>query len=367
MHKKKTSICLISPSLQMGGLERVMCNLANYFCSEGYTVYYIVLYKFKKFYELNEGIVYIEPKEKYIGSKLRYHVGLLRYIRTTVKACMPDTVLSFGDYHNAMVILALQGLNIPIYLSDRSSPSIHFGTFMRVFRKWAYRKSTGIIAQTERAANQKRQMLGHNFNITVIPNVIREISAYPVKREKYILGVGRHDRVKGFDRLINAYALICTDWKLVLAGGGANETDNLRRQVKELKIEDNVIFLGKVTDIDRIYAKAGIFCLPSRSEGFPNALCEAMASGLPCVSFDIVAGPSDLIENNKNGILVKDGDIQAMADQLFLLINDATLREKLGNEASKIKEDLALQVCGREFLRVITSQLYNVGGPVIVG
>ena len=352
-----TSICLISPSLQMGGLERAMSSLGNYFDAKGYKVYYIVLYRFEKFYTLNENIEFIDPDFDYNISKPLYYYKLIKYIRTHVKKINPDTILSFGDYHNAVVLFSLRGLKIPVYVSDRSSPDKKFGKIFTFFKKWTYKNSAGIIAQTQRAANQKLKMLGNGINITIIPNAIRAIELYDTPRKKQILGVGRHYKVKGFDRLIKAYSLLDTSWQLILAGGGGPESESLKQLVKSLNIEDKVTFLGKVTDIDRVYAEAGIFCLTSRSEGFPNALCEAMAAGLPCISFDIVAGPTDIIIDGNNGILAQDGNIEELAEKMQYLIANESIRLKFGKESSKLQEVLSLESSGNKFLNFITSHL----------
>lgn len=354
---KQQSICLISPSLQMGGLERAMSNLGNYFNSKGYKVYYIVLYRFDKFYELDNGIELIEPDFSYNVSKWIYYLKLLSYIKAKVKQCNPDTVLSFGDYHNAVVLFALKGSKYPVYISDRSSPNKNFGRFFTKFKKWTYSNSAGVIAQTERAAAQKRKMLGNNFNITIVPNAIRAVTRYDIAREKHILGVGRHHKVKGLDMLIEAFALLDTEWKLVLAGGRGPETDNLKAQAEALGIASKITFLGDVKDIDKVYASAGIFVLSSRSEGFPNALCEAMAAGLPCISFDIVAGPADIITNGVNGILVPPTNTKELAAQIQALILNQDLRNKLGAEASKLQQELSMQSSGDKFLNFITSHL----------
>jgi glycosyltransferase involved in cell wall biosynthesis len=357
MENNNIKICLISPSLQMGGLERAMSGLGNYFNSKGYKVYYIVLYRFEKFYELNDSIELIEPDFDYNISKGLYYLKMIKYIRKNVKNINPSTIMSFGDYHNALVLLSLKGLKYPVYVSDRSSPDKKFGKAITMLKKWTYKDAKGIIAQTNRAAQQKYNMLGNNINLVVIPNAVRQIELYDVERKPQILGVGRHYRVKGFDRLIEAYALLNTDWQLVLAGGGGPESDNLKELVKKLNVEDKVTFLGKVLEIDKVYSEASIFCLTSRSEGLPNALCEAMAAGIACISFDIVAGPSDIIENGKNGLLVPDGDIKELAKQLQNLITDKSYREQLGMEASKLQHQLSLESSGNKFLNFITSHL----------
>lgn len=354
MSDDKKTICLISPSLQMGGLERAMSNLAIYFNSQGYKVHYLLLYNFEKFYQLDSNIEIIEPHFDYSNTlKPLYYLRLLKYIRNQVKKVNPDYVLSFGDYHNSFVLLALYGLKTPVYVSDRSSPDKNFGKAFTLFKKWTYKRSAGIIAQTQRAANQKKRLLGKNANIAIIPNAIRKIERHELPKKRYILGVGRHYHVKGFDRLIKAFALVETDWQLVLAGGGGPESNTLKELVDTLNLSDKVVFLGKVNDIDRVFSESDIFVLTSRSEGFPNALCEAMASGLACISFDIVAGPADIIENGVDGILVENGNIEELAQKIQLCIDDELYRLSLGENALKIQQKFCLNTSGEKYLNFI--------------
>lgn len=357
MLSNTNTICLISPSLQMGGLERAMSNLANYFNSKGHKIYYVVLYKTHKFYQLNEGIELIEPEFNYDIAKPLYYFKIALYIRSKVKAIDPDTVLSFGDYHNALVLFSLLGTKIPVYVSDRSSPQKKFSKLYNLFKTFTYKKSFGVIAQTQRAAEQKRKMLGDKLKIVIIPNAIRKVEIYNIERKNYILGVGRHYNVKGFDRLIEAFSLLKSNWKLVLAGGGGPESSNLHSQVERLELTESVIFLGKVTDMDRVYSEAGIFVLTSRSEGFPNALCEAMSSGLACISYDINAGPADIIEDRVNGILIEDNNVIELRSAMQELILNEALRDKLGENAKLIQNKLSVEKSGDKYLKFITSHI----------
>ncbi len=342
----------------MGGLERAMSNLANYFCERGHQVTYITLYNFDKFYKLDERIQLVEPRLDYRStSKHIYYLKLLKYVRSRVKMGNFDTVLSFGDYHNALVLLALKGLKVPVYVSDRSSPDKNFGRAYTVFKKFTYRSSAGIIAQTRRASDQKKRLLGAKAKITIIPNTVKRVEPSGLERKNYILGVGRHYHVKGLDRLLDVFAMLKTDWSLVLAGDGGPQSQALREQVARLNLKERVVFLGKVSDMTRVYAEAGIFVLPSRSEGFPNALCEAMAAGIPCVSYDISAGPSDIITHAENGFLVKDGDASGLANVVQRLIDDPELRIRTGNKARLIQEELSFEKSGERFLTTITSHL----------
>ena len=239
--------------------------------------------------------------------------------------------------------LALIFTGIPIFISDRQSPLYKWGLKNKFFNKISYKLNPpqGVIAQTEIAATYQRKYFKKS-KVVVIPNSVREVQLFPeIKREKVILAVGRlNDYLKGFDLLLESIALIKNqEWQLHIAGGDENG-ETLKQQAEKLGIRHRVKFLGAVKDIDRCYAYAGIYVIPSRSEGFPNALAEAMAAGCCCVAFDFVAGPRDLISHNNNGIIVPESDIHAMAKTIDELILDDKKRVLLGKNAMVIREKL---------------------------
>lgn len=356
------NICFICPSLHQGGLENAVMVMSNEMARRGHQISIICIYNNPIFYQLDKRIKIISPKYKRKDfSTLVYYLKSIFYLRTELKIIKPDVIVSYGDFLNPISLLATCKLNIPVFISDRSSPGKKFPFIVQKMREIIYPTANGIIAQTETAKRQKQQMLKGYKNIEVIPNPIRPIKTYAdVKKENVILGVARHYHVKGLDRLIEAFAKINpTDWKLVIAGNQGPHTNYLIKLSEELKINDKIVFLGAVKEIDKFFAMAKIFVLPSRSEGFPNALIESMANGVASISFDINAGPSDIIRNGSNGLLVEDGNIDALANKIQLLIDDETLREKLSLNASHLKNDLDVEKIGDKFYNFITEEIKN--------
>jgi len=357
------NLCFITTSLAQGGLENAVTVMANEMSRKGNQVSIISFYNNPVFYDINPNITLIFPSFKRNEySTLGYYFRILLYVRSTIKKIQPAVIISYGDYINFISILASTSLKIPIYVSDRSSPSKKFPFYVKILRKLLYYKSTGIIAQTERAKSQKVRMLGEKTpRIEVIPNPIRPFyNNWKVKRKKIILGVGRHSYVKGLDRLINAYAQIeNTNWTLQIAGNYGPHTKELNRIINEKGLNDKVELLGPIKDIDKIYSQAQIFVLPSRSEGFPNALIEAMGFGLACISFDVVAGPSDIISNGNNGILVPDGDVIKLKENLILLMDNDEVRKQLSANAVKIKDKLSVSEIGDKFFYFITNNIHK--------
>lgn len=354
---KNIKICFICPSLYQGGLENAVTVMANEIAHRGHDVNIICVYNNPIFYKIHESIEVIRPiynRQDY--SSLSYYWKTLHYIRKQVKNLKPDVLISYGDYINPLAILATLGIDTSIFISDRSSPSKEFPFLVKKMRRYLYPFANGIIAQTERARQQKIELLRNAYtNIKVIPNPIRPIvKDNTIKRENIILGVGRHYKVKGLDRLIKAFAkLSAPDWKLVIAGNYGPHTQELNQLVTQFNLVGRVEFLGPIKEIDKLYCKAKIFVLSSRSEGFPNALIEAMAHGLACVSYDIIAGPKEIIRNNKSGLLIEDHNIKALAIAIEKLILDEELRNSLGEEALKIEEQLSIESITDSFLNFI--------------
>ena len=153
-----------------------------------------------------------------------------------------------------------------------------------------------------------------------------------------VLGVGRLEEQKNFKLLIKVFSQIQTDWKLFIAGDGTQK-EELEKMIKK----DNIKLIGIRKDIFDFYKKASIFVLSSKKEGFPNALIEAMACGCACVAFDCPYGPSEIIENYKNGILVENQNEEKLKEAIELLIKDENLRKKLAKEAVKVKEKYSIE------------------------
>lgn len=338
----REKILIVGPCLSMGGMERASVNTANSIHNFGFTeTVFLSILKKEHFFTLNDNLRLIEP----IGFNVK-RISLVKtlfWLRGIVKNEKPDRILVFNKFYAAMVGISLLGTDIPFFISERSSPLFNWKLSIRIFNRVAFllKSPTGVIAQTSIAARFQREYY-KNSVVKVIPNMVRHLTHYPhIERGKIILAVGRlGDYLKGFDLLIRSFSLLKSlDWELNIAGDDENG-EFLKDLSLQFKIADRVKFLGKIQNMDPIYANAGIYVITSRSEGFPNALAEAMTAGCCCVSFDFVAGPRDMIKNNLNGVIVENGDCEKMAEVLDRLINDETTREKLGEEAKKLAVSL---------------------------
>ena len=339
MNKQANKILIIAPCLAMGGIERASSNTANGLNELGAKVYFLSLFKKEAFFKLNEGIEIIEP-QGFNKTKLSLLKSVL-WIRKEVKRVNPEHILVFNKFYGAITALALLGTKYPYFLSERSSPLFVWRQPMRAINKFAFsiKPPKGVIAQTNIAAEYQRKYF-KKTEVIVIPNSVREVQLFPeIKREKVILAVGRlNDYLKGFDLLIESFAKLKNqDWELHIAGGD-EEGEALKEQAERLGVINRIKFLGKVKEIDKCYAYAGMFVIPSRSEGFPNALAEAMTAGCCCIAFDFVAGPNEMITNGVDGILVPSGDTQKLAEAIDDLIVKDDFRDVLAQKAIKTSQ-----------------------------
>lgn len=355
INPKKLKILIITTSLQMGGIERSSSNLANEFSKQGLEVFFFCIFKHKKFFTLEEKIIFLEPTSK-TPQRLNLILAPFR-IRKTVKKIAPNSILVFNKFYGAQALFGLMGLNHKVFISERASPAYKFPFFISIFNKIVYKifKPAGIIAQTSYAASLQKHYYKGNTKITVINNPVRDLNFLDLPQKKLIIAVGRfNDRMKGFDRLIDGFSRIKNnDWTLAFVGGNKENGTSLIKQAEDLGVQNRIIFLGKSDQLNRIYSEAGIFVLPSRSEGFPNALVEAMTAGLPCISFKFSPAITEIIEDGFNGLLIEEGNIVSLAAKLDYLIENESERIRLGNNARAIKKRLSGEVVCRKYLDFI--------------
>lgn len=350
-------VALIIHSLGIGGMERVMATLANDFANrEGVEVHLLLIGRERAIaFEFNKAIVVHTPSFAY-NPAMRSLSALrtMLFIRKTIRQIGPDSILSFGEIWNNLVLLALAGRKENIFISDRSKPGKNLGRLHNYLRGKLYPKASGFIAQTKKAkefAEQKKL----NSNIQVIGNPIRQLSV-PQRSNEYktVLSVGRLIDTKHFDQLIEIFAACdADDWKLVIVGGDAikqNNFEKFNKLIREKNIK-NVKLEGYQTDIERYYETSDIFAFTSSSEGFPNVVGEALSAGLPVVAYDCVAGPSDLIEDGKSGYIVPLFDKVRFKQKLQRLISDKKHRDVLSSNAKH-----SIQKFGSAY---IAQQFYN--------
>lgn len=358
----KQILCLVIPSLQAGGMERVMAELAGYFSIKEELELHIILYDNKRelFYSIPGNLtVHIPDFEFKDNWRFLYSLLTAFFLRKTIRKLKPDSILSFGEYWNSFVLISLIGLRYPVFISDRCSPAKNFGLLHSALRKILYPGASGIIAQTQIAGDLYSMLFKHR-NIMVIGNPVRSISPFPDnRRENIVLMVGRFVNTKNQDRLINLFLdLNIPGWQLFLVGYDHLKQKNsgkLQAIIDDRNAGDRVILTGKVSDVDSYYQRSKIFAFTSTSEGFPNVIGEAMSAGLPVVAFDCVAGPSEMIRDGENGYLIPLNDYNGFREKLKTLMINEDLRRSMGSNAGSAIKDFSVNEIGEKYLKFILS------------
>src|SRR5690554_488805 len=337
---KRPVLCLLLPTFQAGGMERVMAELAGYFCARHRDEVHLILYgrNIRFYYPLPERLVVHQPHAVF-NDRLRLVAMFKRlmFLRGTVKMLQPQKILSFGEYWNSFVLLALLSLPYPVYVSDRCQPGKKMSLMHFVLRRCLYPGAKGMIAQTGQARDIYFRELRHR-NIRVIANPVRiPESTNGVPKEQLVLSVGRLIPSKNHDRLIALFAALNQPgWRLIIVDGDAQKMqlrNSLQKQIEELDATDSIQLAGDQTDVASYYRRAKVFAFTSESEGFPNVLAEALSFGLPAVAFDCVAGPADLLIDGHNGFLVPLNNYSLFSQRLKQLMDDEDLRQRMGQNA----------------------------------
>lgn len=360
-------IACIIHSLGIGGMERVMSLLINDFADRpNVEVHLILIGKERKIeFNLDNRINIHKPNFKF-NPKTRNWCTLktIFFIRHTINKIHPSSVLSFGEMWNNLVLLSLLKTKYPIYISDRSQPNKNLGSLHNSLRNWLYPKAAGYIAQTSIAKDIARKNRW-NSNITVIGNPIRTLNLPDVRKENIILSIGRLIPTKNIDQLIHIFSRIHKpEWRLIIIGGNAKKADLLTEYqslVSKLQLQDRVFLLGEQKNIEPYLAKSSIFAFTSTSEGFPNALAEAVSAQLPVIAYDCVAGPSDLIEHAKNGYLIEENNQELFQKKLALLMDSIDLRAQMSSYSNKALKKFDSNIISNTFYEVIVGSIKSQG------
>jgi glycosyltransferase involved in cell wall biosynthesis len=269
-----------------------------------------------------------------------------RALAVAIQNTRPDVIISFIDTTNISVLMALgKHCDTPVIVAERVDPRRHrIGYRWSVLRSFYYPRAAAVVVQTKTVA-EWAQMLWPRWKVATIPNPVPPPALRNGDRPEWfgpknIISMGRLVEQKGFDLLIDAFGSLAPhfpDWHLSIIGEG-QQRPHLSKRARAWAIGDRVHLVGTVRDPQRVVQHADLFVLSSRFEGFPNALCEAMACGLAVISFDCPSGPAEIIRNGVNGLLVPAGNVEALRSGMLALMKDAAQRRRFGDEARNITD-----------------------------
>lgn len=359
----KRRIMLVIHSLTRGGAERVLSVMANHWAECGHEVFLATIESSRQSeYYLRPEVVRIaldlERTSRNPVRGLWCNLWRISALRKAVSQIRPHATVSFLTHTNLLVLLALAGSKVPVIVSERIDPAqVRLGAIRKQLRRWLYPHASSVVVQTERVRQGMQQVFPH-IAIAVIPNPLSEADpdegfTHRPLREwldlpagiRTISAMGRLDPQKGFDLLIEAFRDIQADhpdWHLVIFGEGT-ERAGLESMVKQYGLQTRVHLPGQVRTARRTLRETDLFVLSSRFEGFPNALLEAMACGLPVISFDCPSGPAEIITQGEDGILVKPEDKTELAAAMKNLMADKRRRRELAKHAVDVNRRFAAQ------------------------
>lgn len=339
-------VTLFIGSLYGGGAERVTCNLASYLVQHGHQAEILVMSETEKAYELDERVsvkvlLSLEERKNTVRNTLIRMPRFWRYL----KSSDTDAYIVMLPKTTIMLLMFRWLTKAKVIAAERVDPASYSKRIANLLKKYA-KRADGWVFQTEDALKWYGDSI-KECKAMVIPNAVNPSFIrphYEGKKRKVIAGAGRLDVQKNFGLLICAFAKIAPEfpeYNLIIYGKG-NEEQELKSLVESLGLQGQIEFPGNIQNIAEEMEKNTMFVLSSDFEGMPNALMEAMALGLPCVSTDCpCGGPHYLIKDGVNGLLVPVSDADKMAEAMRKILSDSNLAENMGKEAMKIAEELA--------------------------
>lgn len=348
-------IVFLASSLSAGGAERVASTLCNAWVARGDSVTLIPTFSGggSPFYPLDSRVdlVYLASAVRGNGKTPLGYLKRLLALRRLICARKPDVVISFLSNVNVSAVIATGGLKIPLLICERTDPSVMpMSKSLLLATQLFYRFADVLVVQTQAVALKVASIFPGLKSIRSIANPVPEDVFLLSRQEsgnarKILLSLGRITDEKQVHLIVEAFLKIHNqfkDWDLHIYGDGPVKA-MLEKIVQESGVTNRIFLKGNTTAPWSVMSGADAFVMASKVEGFPNALLEAMAIGLPCVSFDCPSGPRDISNNGEYALLVPAGDVAGLSTALGNLFGDEKLRLELGRKARlSIKERYTL-------------------------
>lgn len=347
-------IVFVIPDMPGGGTERVVALLSNEYSRRGIPVAILLFAGHETAYPLAPEVEVVSVGEPSGGSPAA-RIDRIRKMRRFYQKNRNCQIWAFSAMGTVFSAVAALGQQHFFLVSERNDPSRYDH---RKIRDFCYRRADVIVCQTEDAVSSFPA--GIRKKSVVIPNPLETkggpFTASPVitgEREKRIVAVGRLNAQKNHKLLLQAFAVFSREHReyvLEIYGQGELESE-LRKTAEMLGVDSNVMFKGFSGHVLSDIRSAAMYVLSSDYEGISNSMLEAMALGLPVIATDCPIGGSRMyIKNGVNGFLTPVGDVQALAKAMARLAEDSSLGERVGREAVKIREELAVSKIADRFL-----------------
>lgn len=362
-----------------GGMERVLLNKVTYLSALPEWEVSVVTtdqHQRPSFYPFPEKvrmtdleINYSDDNDKGIWKKITSYLCNRKEHKRKLTALLlkekPDIVVSLYPSESSFIPDIKDG--------SKKVLELHFNKFFRIqygrkgiiglIDRWRTRQDERIVRRFDKfvvLTNEDKGYWGGLPNIEVIPNAAIHVSKnYSEVKNKRVIAVGRLDYQKGFDRLIQAWKLVqhtgrFSDWKLDIFGQG-EWREMLQQMIDKQGLQNTVKINPPTNAILNEYVHSSLLVMSSNYEGFGMVLVEAMSCGVPVISFDCKCGPKDIIQPGINGLLVPNGDIQALAYAMMVMMADEAYRKMLSQNARKVVDTYSEEAVMAQWIRLFTS------------
>ena len=320
----KYKVLVLIDQMETGGAGRVTSTLLPGLLKNGYEVVLALdNVNAQVFYPIPQEIRKVNiPIKGSVSAGLK-QIKLILAARKIIKNERPDVIIAVTFFPFFYAHFAAKGTKIPIIAYDHTSFGRDMEPFVNFIRYNLYGKADRLAILTKK----DEQLLGTKFpNKVVVYNPLTyPVASHPSKKQKTVLCAGRLDSwdVKGFDRIIDIWSRIAPkypEWKLMIAGSGTNQkVEEVKSMISQSGVETQIELLGQVQDMPSLYSVTSVFALPSRVEGFPMVLLEAMSQGCVCCSFNMGGAVNEMMSDT-SGAIVQDGDIKSFEDKLETFI-----------------------------------------------
>ena len=358
-------IAFLVVNLGCGGVERTVTYLSDYFASKGHETS-IICISDDQFYKISKRVNLIKLNIPYASKNIfeRLCKIVIRFnrINKIIKSLNPDCLVCLDVEMLRFIQNHVKSSRIKVITSERNNPLMDSDSKRRKKLRF-FRESDGIVFQTERAKKCFPNDIAEKG--VVIPNAVGNDYVFkttiPNVRRKVITAAGRLTQQKDYPTLIKAFKKFSAshpDYSLEIFGKGEDEVI-LKQLVTELGLNNVVRFMGAVPDSIISVSSSACYVMSSLYEGMPNALMEAMAVGTPCISTDCPFGPSELMKNGVDGLLVPVNDPEKLCEAMNKMVDDTEFAKKCSANARKIIERQSIEKVSQLYLDYILAITNN--------
>lgn len=356
---KKHSILFIINYLDLGGAGKMLKYVANLCSAHFRKVTVLTLDEPYRSTDLNPKVEHVTLRYKE-GRGMFWRLMQTHRLRKLINSISPDIVCPFVSDVCFLSRVAAYGLKAKFVSAERGDPYTK-NKVWDVMMRWTYNHSDYCFFQLPQARDYYGKRVSKKS--FVIPNVFvqeKDITPYFGERKKTIVSAGRFVAEKRYEILISAFAIVHEahpEYKMILYGEGPF-LEQYKQQAERLGISGLIEYPGYVKGVAKAIREDGVFVLSSRYEGIPNSLIEALSIGIPCVSTDCTpGGPRFLTKDGNNGLLVPVDDVDAMADSINTIIENAELANRLSELGPTILSELSDDVISKKWIEAFGSIL----------